>query len=83
MAAFLPIHGGHLSWAEKFLDPAAGFAIGWNYLYACLMFGCADIIAVCGLMQYWLPDVNIIAWIVMTLVVVTALNGKQERPHRR
>lgn len=40
------------------------------------MFGCADIIAVCGLMQYWLPDVNVVAWIIMTLVIVTLLNGE-------
>ncbi len=51
MAAFLPIRGGHLAWAHMYLDPAASFAIGWNYIYACLMFGCADIIAVCGLVS--------------------------------
>ncbi|BEI91173.1 uncharacterized protein CcaverHIS019_0312430 [Cutaneotrichosporon cavernicola] len=74
MAAFMPIRGGHLAWAHMYLDPAASFAIGWNYIYACLMFGCADIIAVCGLMEYWLPDVNVAAWIVMTLAIVTVLN---------
>lgn len=74
MAAFLPIRGGHLAWANIYLDEAPSVAIGWNYLYACLMFGCADIIAVCGLMEYWLPNVNVVAWIIMTLAIVTVLN---------
>jgi hypothetical protein len=25
-------------------------------------------------MQYWLPDVNVVAWIIMTLVIITVLN---------
>lgn len=33
MCAFLPIPGGHIKLAERFVDPAFSFAMGWNYAY--------------------------------------------------
>jgi len=33
MIAFLPIPGGHIKLAERFVDPAFSFAMGWNYWY--------------------------------------------------
>ena len=31
MIAYLPIPGGHITLAERFVDPAWSFALGWNY----------------------------------------------------
>ena len=33
MIAFLPIPGGHITLAGRFVDPAFAFAMGWNYWY--------------------------------------------------
>ena len=33
MIAFLPLPGGFIKLAERFVDPAFAFAIGWNYWY--------------------------------------------------
>ena len=33
MIAFLPIAGGHIKLAERFVSPAFSFAMGWNYWY--------------------------------------------------
>lgn len=33
MIAYLPIPGGHIRLAERFVDPALSFAMGWNYWY--------------------------------------------------
>ena len=33
MTAFLPIPGGFIKLAERFVDPAFAFATGWNYWY--------------------------------------------------
>lgn len=33
MIAFLPIPGGHIKLAERFVDPALSFTMGWNYWY--------------------------------------------------
>lgn len=31
MASYMPIVGGHLMYAGKFVDPALGFAMNWSY----------------------------------------------------
>ena len=33
MIAYLPIPGGHIALAERFVDPSFSFAMGWNYWY--------------------------------------------------
>lgn len=33
MTAFLPLPGGFIKLAERFIDPAFAFATGWNYWY--------------------------------------------------
>lgn len=33
MIAFLPIPGGHIKLAERFVSPAFSLAMGWNYWY--------------------------------------------------
>jgi amino acid transporter len=32
MAAYLPHRKGFAGYAARFVDPALGFALGWNYL---------------------------------------------------
>ena len=33
MAAWLPIASGFTGFAHRFVDPALGFAVGWNYWF--------------------------------------------------
>lgn len=33
MVAYLPIAGGHIKLAERFVNPAFSFTMGWNYWY--------------------------------------------------
>jgi yeast amino acid transporter len=33
MIAYLPIPGGHITLAERFVDRSFSFAMGWNYWY--------------------------------------------------
>ncbi|KAH8999013.1 amino acid permease/ SLC12A domain-containing protein [Lactarius hatsudake] len=33
MISYLPIPGGHIKLAERFVDPALSFTMGWNYWY--------------------------------------------------
>nr|XP_019010963.1 uncharacterized protein I206_04268 [Kwoniella pini CBS 10737]OCF49744.1 hypothetical protein I206_04268 [Kwoniella pini CBS 10737] len=75
MGSFKPVPGGFISWAGDYVDPAASFAVGWNYFYAGTMFGCADIVGVAGLFGYWLPDVTPAAWITMSIVIIFCLNA--------
>jgi hypothetical protein len=38
MIAFLPISGGFIKFAERFVDPSFSFALGWNYWYNWLVY---------------------------------------------
>ncbi|EIM91355.1 uncharacterized protein STEHIDRAFT_153002 [Stereum hirsutum FP-91666 SS1] len=75
LATLLPITGSFITWSHRFIDPAAGVACGWNYAYACIAFACADISAVTGLFQYWLPDSSPAIWVSYCLVVFFILNA--------
>jgi len=33
MISYLPVAGGHTKLAERFVDPAFSFALGWNLWY--------------------------------------------------
>lgn len=32
MASFLPMPGGHIRLANRFVNPALSFTLGWNYV---------------------------------------------------
>ncbi|KAL0573587.1 hypothetical protein V5O48_008364 [Marasmius crinis-equi] len=75
LATLHPVNGSFVHWTHRFVDPAAGVACGWNYAYACIAFGCADIVAVSGLFKYWLPDSSEAIWVSFCLVVFFCLNA--------
>ncbi|KAL1700073.1 amino acid permease/ SLC12A domain-containing protein [Schizophyllum commune] len=75
LASLYAVNGSFVHWTHRFIDPAAGTACGWNYAYACIAFGCADIVAVTGLFQYWLPDTSEAIWVSFCLVVFFCLNA--------
>jgi len=74
MAAFLPIAGGHITFAERFVDPAWSFALGWLYYYNWTIILPAELSASAVLINYWNTSVNNAVWITMCLVVVIMLN---------
>ncbi|EPS97222.1 hypothetical protein FOMPIDRAFT_1032088 [Fomitopsis schrenkii] len=74
MAAFLPIPGGHITFAERFVDPAWSFALGWLYWYNWAIILPAEMSAASVLISYWDTAVSPAVWITMCLVVVIALN---------
>ncbi|KAG2368239.1 amino acid permease/ SLC12A domain-containing protein [Suillus spraguei] len=74
MVAFLPIPGGHIKLAERFVDPAFSFAMGWNYWYSWTISSPAEISAAALLINYWNQSVNNSVWVVMCFVVVVTIN---------
>ncbi|KAI0644691.1 amino acid permease [Trametes meyenii] len=76
MSAFLPIAGGHLTFAERFVDPAWSFAVGWLYFYNWLVILPAEISAASVVINYWSANksVNDAVWITLCLVVVVTIN---------
>ncbi|KAG1755091.1 amino acid permease [Suillus paluster] len=74
MVAFLPIPGGHIKLAERFVDPAFSFAMGWNYWYNWTIVSPAELSAAALLMNFWNNTVNDSVWVIMCLVVVVTIN---------
>ena len=74
MAAYMPTSGSFSTYATKFVDPAFGFAMGWNYWYNWAITIAAEIAAVNLIMKYWFPDTSSALWIVLFIAVVLTFN---------
>ena len=53
MIAYLPIPGGHIKLAERFVDPALSFTMGWNYWYNWTIVLPAELSAAAVLLSFW------------------------------
>ncbi|PCH39052.1 amino acid permease [Wolfiporia cocos MD-104 SS10] len=74
MAALLPVAGAHITFAERFVDPAWSFALGWLYWYFWTIALPAEISAAAILINYWNTTVNDGVWIAICLVVIIIIN---------
>ncbi|KAL0931271.1 Dicarboxylic amino acid permease 3 [Colletotrichum truncatum] len=72
VSALLPVTGSFVRHSEFLVDPALGFAIGWNLVYGNILSIPSEITAICVLFQFWTdlnPSVFIVIFIVLTFVV--------------
>ncbi|CAO3595004.1 unnamed protein product [Absidia cylindrospora] len=74
MATYLPISGSFNNYAGRFIDPAIGFALGWNYFYNWSVTLAVELTAGSMVMQFWLPDVPSYVWSIVFLILVMSLN---------
>lgn len=74
MAAYMPSSGSFSTYASKFVDPALGFALGWNYWYNWAITIAAEIAAVSLIMKYWFPNSSSVIWTVLFIIVVLTFN---------
>ncbi|KAF8313221.1 hypothetical protein DL93DRAFT_2167944 [Clavulina sp. PMI_390] len=83
MVSFLPIPGGHIALAERFVSPALSFAMGWNYWYSWAITLPAELSAAAVLINYWISAsrVNNAAWISICIVVVIGINSMGARAY--
>jgi yeast amino acid transporter len=76
MATWLPLPGAIPQYCSRYVDPALGFAVGWNYWYSCATTLCAEISAASLVIAYWDPNQGtlVAAWITIIIVFVIFLN---------
>ncbi|KAI0695928.1 dicarbixylic amino acid permease [Cytidiella melzeri] len=67
MSAYLPHKKGFAGYATRFVDPAFGFALGWNYLFKYLIVTPNNINAAGVVIQYWNRSVHIAVWMVFVV----------------
>jgi len=76
MAAYLPHRKGFAGYGARFVDPAFGFALGWNYLLKYLIVTPNNINAAGAVVQYWTTKVHIAIWMGKSLVASFILVAK-------
>ncbi|MDM5309424.1 amino acid permease [Peribacillus frigoritolerans] len=74
LASFLPVPGSFETYATRYVDPAFGFALGWNYWYTNAITIPADLSAAVLIMKYWFPDSSALLWSTIFLILLLALN---------
>ncbi|KAH9484291.1 Dicarboxylic amino acid permease [Psilocybe cubensis] len=74
MAAFLPHKKGFAGYATRFVDPALGFAVGYNYLLKYLIVTPNNINAAGLVVQYWTRSVHIAIWMVIFIGFIFLVN---------
>ncbi|MBT2656664.1 amino acid permease [Bacillus sp. ISL-18] len=74
MAVFIPISGSFSTYTSRFVDPALGFAVGWNYWYNNAIILALELSASSLIMKYWFPTIPGIVWSATFLVLIFSLN---------
>ncbi|OLL26520.1 Arginine permease [Neolecta irregularis DAH-3] len=74
MAAFIPVSGSFCTYTIRFVDPAAGFAMGYVYWFSWAVTFALEITAAALIIQYWTTAVP--NWILITIfwIVISAVN---------
>ncbi|VDC06581.1 unnamed protein product [Peniophora sp. CBMAI 1063] len=74
MSAYLPHKRGFSGYATRFVDPAFGFALGWNYLLKYLIVTPNNINAAGAVIQYWTKKVHIAVFMVIFIAFIFGVN---------
>lgn len=74
MAVIFPVAGSFSSFSTRFLDPAWGFAMGWNYALQWLIVLPLEIVAASITVDYWGSTVSNAAWVAIFWVLIVSIN---------
>lgn len=79
LATYMPVSGSFSTYATRFIDPAFGFALGWNYWFNWAITLAVEINTAAIIMQYWLPDVPSWIFSVFFLAILFGINATSGR----
>ncbi|MED4533575.1 amino acid permease [Metabacillus fastidiosus] len=74
LASFMPTSGAFSTYATRFIDPALGFALGWNYWYSWAITLAAELSASTLVMKFWFPDSPSWLWSGIFILIIFGLN---------
>ncbi|WP_203649425.1 amino acid permease [Secundilactobacillus yichangensis] len=75
MATNMPVSGSFATYSTKYVDPALGFAMGWNYWFNWAITLAVDISTAALVMKFWLPNVPGWIWSTVILVMIFLINA--------
>jgi amino acid transporter len=73
LAVVYPENGAFFTYCVRFINPAWGFAVGWDYAISWLIILPFEITAAGITIQYWRDDLNVGIWIAVFLVVLSLI----------
>lgn len=74
LAVVFPVAGSFSAYSTRFLDPAWGFAMGWNYAMQWLVVFPLEIVAAAITIEYWHSSVNKAVWITIFWLLIVSIN---------
>ena len=74
MAVIFPVAGSFSAYSTRFLDPAWGFAMGWNYAMQWLVVLPLEVVAAAITVQYWDSHISPAAWVTIFLTIIISIN---------
>lgn len=75
MATYLPVTGSFATYARRFVDPAFGFAMGWNYWFNWAITLAVDISTVALVMKFWFPHIPSWIFSLGALLIIFTINA--------
>jgi amino acid transporter len=74
MAVSFPVAGSFSAFATRFIDPAWGFAIGWNYALQWMFTMPLEVMSAAITLEYWNSPIPAWAAITMFLLIILVIN---------
>lgn len=79
MATYLPVTGSFAAYSARFVDPAFGFAMGWNYWFNWAITLAVDVSTAALVMKFWFPNFPQWIWSIIALALIFAINALSVR----
>jgi lysine-specific permease len=74
MSTLIPTTGSFCEYATRFVDPAFGFAMSYNYWINWAVTTAVDLSAAALIMHTWFPGVSFLLWSLLFFALIVALN---------
>ncbi|UBH14188.1 amino acid permease [Macrococcus armenti] len=77
LATFYPVSGAFNAYASRFIDPAAGFTVGWFYWIIWSLVTSVDILSAAKVLSYWelFGGIHPFIWSLIFLSLIFMLNA--------
>ncbi|PWN20182.1 hypothetical protein BCV69DRAFT_241508, partial [Microstroma glucosiphilum] len=81
MATTLPVAGSFAAYCSRFMDPAWGFAMGWNYWFGWFVTLPLELVAASIVIEYWDPNAVVPRgiWIFVFILAISVINVARVR----
>ena len=74
LAVMFPIQGSFSVFSTRFIDPAWGFSMGWNYAMQWLIVLPLELSAAAIVVEYWNTGLNIGVFITIFIIIIVGIN---------